>query len=59
MMLAAISQMDPTVQAVFFAVAVVLLVLAALNVAVGKINLVAAGLALFIFVFAWNAIAAS
>lgn len=55
----AVSAMSAGVQAIFFAVAVALFVLAAIGVALGKIQLVAAGLAFFAFVFFWNALAAS
>ncbi len=57
-MLLAISQMDPTVQGIFFLVAVVLFVVAGL-IAVPRVNLIALGLAFFAFVFMWNAFAAS
>jgi hypothetical protein len=55
----AVDQMDPELQAIFFLIAVVLFVLGALAVVAGRINLVAAGLAFFVFVFFWNALAAS
>lgn len=55
----AVSTMDPTVQGIFFLVAVVLFALGALSLLPGKTNLVAAGLAVFAFVFMWNAFAAS
>jgi hypothetical protein len=51
--------MSPTVQGVFYLVAVVLFALGALPLVPGKVNLVAAGLAFFAFVFMWNAFAAS
>lgn len=54
----AIAQMSATVQGILFLVAVVLFALAAFGV-VGRINLVAAGLAFFAFVFMWQALAAS
>ncbi len=54
----AISTMSPTVQGIFFLVAVVLFVLGATKFHAGKENLVAAGLAVFAFVFMWNAFAA-
>lgn len=57
-MLLALEAMDPTVQGIFFLIAVVLFVLAALAVVVGKVNLIAAGLAFTVFVFMWNAFAA-
>ena len=55
----AISTMSPTVQGIFFLVAVVLFALGAASFLPGKANLVAAGLAFFAFVFMWNAFAAS
>lgn len=55
-MILALEAMDATVQAIFFGVAVVLFVLAAAGVA-ARFNLVAAGLASFALVFAWNAAA--
>jgi len=58
-MLLAVSQMSPTVQGVLFTLAVVCFVLAAIGVALGRIEPVAVGLALFVLVFAWNAWAAS
>ena len=57
-MILALSSMSPTVQAICFGVAVVCFVLAAIGVALGRIELVAAGLAFFAFVFFWNAAAA-
>ena len=53
----AISTMSPTVQGIFFLIAVVLFVLGATSFLPGKANLVAAGLAFFAFVFMWNAFA--
>ena len=57
----ATSQMDPTVQGIFFLIAVVLFVLAAFTYIVPavKVNLIALGLAFATFVFMWNAFAAS
>lgn len=55
----AVSTMDPTVQGIFFLVAVVLFALGAASILPGKTNLVAAGLAFFAFVPMWNAFAAS
>jgi hypothetical protein len=57
-MLFALSAMDPNVQGVFFLIAVALFILGALSF-VPKLNLVAAGLAFFAFVFMWNAFAAA
>jgi hypothetical protein len=53
--------MDPTVQGIFFLIAVVLFVLAAFTYIVPavKVNLIALGLAFATFVFMWNAFAAS
>lgn len=58
-MLYAVSQMDPTIQALFFAVAVVLFVLAAFGVGGPRPALLPLGLAVFTFVFAWQALAAA
>lgn len=58
-MLLAISTMSPTVQGIFYLIAVVLFVLAALAVVAGRSNLVAAGLAFTVFVFCWQAFAAA
>jgi hypothetical protein len=55
----AISSMDPAIQGIFFLVAVVCFALAAIGFALGRIELVAAGLAFFAFVFMWNAFAAA
>ena len=59
-MILALSQMDPTVQGIFFLVAVVLFLIAAFLVreAVPAV-LVPLGLAFFAFVFMWNAFALS
>jgi hypothetical protein len=50
--------MDPTVQGIFFLIAVVLFVAAGFLV-IPKVQLIAIGLAFFAFVFMWNAFAAS
>ena len=57
----ALSQMSQGTQAIFFSVAVIAFVLAALGQAVfgEKISLVGVGLAAFVFVAAWNAWALS
>lgn len=55
----ALSTMDPVAMGIFFLIAVVLFVIAAVPVAVGRVNLVAAGLAFFAFPFCYNAFAAS
>lgn len=59
MTLLALALMDPTVQGIFFLVAVVLFVLAAFAVTFERVNLIALGLAFFAFVFMWNAFAAT
>lgn len=59
-MILALSAMDPTVQGIFFLVAVVLFVIAAVIARPAFwACLVAAGLAFFSFVFMWNAFAAA
>ena len=57
----AISAMSATVQAIFYLLAVVCFVLAGLSMNPGKknMNLMAFGLAFFVFVFMWNAFAAA
>jgi hypothetical protein len=55
----AVAAMDPTIQAIFFAVAVVLFVLAAVGFERGRVSFVAAGLAAFAFPFFWDALAAT
>lgn len=57
-MLLAIEQMDPVVQGIFFLVAVVCFVIAALRW-VAFPFLIAVGLAFFTAVFMWNAFAAA
>ncbi len=54
-MILALSQMSFTVQAIFFGLAVVCFVIAALRVTF-RLELVALGLALFVFVAFWNAL---
>lgn len=51
--------MDPTIRMLFFGIAVVLLVLAAIGFERGKTSFVAAGLAFFVFPFFWDALAAT
>jgi len=51
--------MDPTIRMLFFGVAVVLFVLAAVGYERGKVSFVAAGLAVFAFPFFWDALAAT
>jgi hypothetical protein len=53
----AIAAMDPTIKAIFFAVAVVLFALAAVGFERGRVSFVAAGLAAFAFPFFWDALA--
>lgn len=57
-MILAISALDPTVQGIFFLVAVVLFLLAAFNVA-SRVGLVALGLACCAFVWCWQSFAAA
>lgn len=57
--LLAVSAMDPTIKMVFFLVALILFILAAWGVGVGRVNLIAAGLASFTIPFFWDALAAS
>lgn len=59
MLLLAIEAMDPTVQAVFYLVAVMLAVLAAFGVTAGRAALFPLAFAAFVIPFAWNAFAAS
>jgi hypothetical protein len=56
-MLFAVAVMDPTIKMIFYAVAVVLFVLAAIGYERGKVSFVAAGLAAFVFPFFWDALA--
>jgi hypothetical protein len=58
-MLFAIDAMDPTLKMIFFAIAVILFVLAAFGYQRGKVSFLAAGLAAFAFPFFWDALAAS
>jgi hypothetical protein len=58
-LLLAVSQLDPTLRMVFFLVALVLFILAAVGVGLGRVNLIAAGLGFFAFPFFWDALAAS
>jgi hypothetical protein len=58
-MILAINAMDPTLKMIFYAVAVVLFVLAAIGYQRGKVSFMAAGLAAFAFPFFWDALAAS
>lgn len=54
----AVAMMDPTIRMLFFAVAVVLFVLAGLGVQSGRVGFLAIGLAVFVFPFFWDALAA-
>jgi hypothetical protein len=58
-MIYAVSALDPTLRMIFFAAALVLFALGAVGYSWGKVQLVAAGLALFTFPFFWDALAAS
>lgn len=58
-MILAVEAMDPTLKMIFYAVAVVLFVLAAIGFERGRVSFVAAGLAAFAFPFFWDALAAS
>lgn len=55
----ALSAMDPVVAGIFFLIAVVLFVLAAIGVVAWKINLVALGLAFCAFVWMWERFASA
>ncbi|MEI7548653.1 MAG: hypothetical protein WCK21_11450 [Actinomycetota bacterium] len=55
----AISAMSASVQAIFYLLAVVCFVAAGFSLLPGKKNLMAFGLAFFVFVFMWNAFAAA
>lgn len=57
-MMLALETMDPTVIGIFFLIAAVLFILAAVGVA-SRFNLIAAGLAFCAVVWAWTAFAAS
>jgi hypothetical protein len=58
-MLLAVEVMDPTLKMIFFAIAVVLFLLAAVGYQRGKVSFMAAGLAAYAFPFFWDALAAS
>lgn len=58
-MLVAVATMDPTVRMLFFGAAVALFVFAAIGYTWGKVSLVSAGLAAFVFPSFWDALAAS
>lgn len=59
MYLLAVSAMDPTLKALFFAVAIVLFVLAAFGVGGPRPALLPLGLAVFAVPFFWDALAAA
>jgi hypothetical protein len=58
-MILAVNAMDPTLKMIFYGIAVVLFVLAAIGYQRGKVSFMAAGLAAFVFPFFWDALAAS
>ena len=55
----AISAMSSTVQGIFFLLALACFVAAGLSILPGKKNLMAFGLAFYVFVLMWNAFAAA
>lgn len=55
----AINTMSSSVQGIFFLIAFALFVAAGLSITPGKKNLLGFGLAFYVFVFMWNAFAAS
>jgi hypothetical protein len=55
----AIDIMSPEAQAVFFAIALICFAIAAIGLVLGRVNLMALGLFVFVFVFFWNALAAT
>lgn len=58
-MILALSSMSPTWQAVLYGLAVICLLLSAVGVRAGRVETVALGLAAFVFVAFWNAVAAA
>ena len=58
-MLLAVSAMDATIRMLFYGAAVVFFVLGAVGYSWGKVSLVSAGLAAFVFPFFWDALAAT
>lgn len=58
-MLLAVAAMDDNVRMIFLGAAVALFVAAALGYSWGKVSLVAAGLAAFVFPLFWDALAAT
>ena len=58
-MLLAVDTMDPTLKMIFFGLAVVCFAAAAFGYTWGKVSIMSLGLALFVFPFFWDALAAS
>jgi hypothetical protein len=58
-MLFAVDSMDPTLTMIFYGLAVVCFIAAAVGYVWGKVSLVGLGLALFVFPSFWDALAAS
>lgn len=58
-MLLAVETMDPTLVMIFYAIAVVCFVAAAVGYVWGKVSLVGLGLAFYVFPQFWNALARS
>jgi hypothetical protein len=58
-MLLAVEVMDPTLKMIFYGIAVVCFVAAAIGYVWGKVSLVGLGLAFFVFPSFWNALAAT
>jgi hypothetical protein len=56
-MLFALETMDPTLVMIFFGIAVVCFVAAAVGYVWGKVSLIGLGLAFFVFPQFWNALA--
>jgi hypothetical protein len=56
-MLLAVDTLDPTVVMIFYAIAVICFVAAAVGYVWGKVSLVGLGLAFFVFPQFWNALA--
>lgn len=58
-MILAVDAMDATLRMIFFALAVVCFALSTVGYTRGKVSFLGAGLALFVFPFFWDALAAS
>jgi len=56
-MLLAVDTLDPTVVMIFYAIAVICFVAAAVGYVWGKVSLIGLGLAFFVFPQFWNALA--